>query len=74
MQVADRIVADAETCSGHPRVAGTRIRVAQVLEMLGEGVEVREILADYPELSVEDLRACLLYAAACMRAPAFTKA
>jgi uncharacterized protein (DUF433 family) len=40
-----------------------RIRVADVLEMLGNGVAAEEILADFPDLQADDLRACLLFAA-----------
>jgi uncharacterized protein (DUF433 family) len=63
MKLADRIVADADTCSGHPRVEGTRIRVAHVLGWLAAGMSVEEIIADYPQLADEDIRACLAYAA-----------
>ncbi len=62
MQLHDRIVADPETCSGHPRVAGTRIRVSHVLGWLAAGMSEDEILADYPSLTREDIRACLDYA------------
>jgi uncharacterized protein (DUF433 family) len=40
-----------------------RIRVADILEMLGNGVSESKILSDFPDLEREDLRACLLYAA-----------
>lgn len=63
MKLADRIVADPETCSGHPRVDGTRIRVSHVLGWLAAGMSVEEILADYPPLTTEDIRACLGYGA-----------
>jgi uncharacterized protein (DUF433 family) len=39
-----------------------RIRVKDVLEMLAAGTSHREILADYPDLEDEDIRACLAYA------------
>ena len=41
-----------------------RIRVKDVLEMLGAGASEAEILADFPDLQVQDIRACLQYAAA----------
>jgi uncharacterized protein (DUF433 family) len=63
MQLAPRIVADTDTCSGHPRVEGTRIRVAHVLGWLAAGMTPDEIVADYPSLSVEDVKACLAFAA-----------
>jgi uncharacterized protein (DUF433 family) len=40
-----------------------RIRVADILEMLAEGVSQEEILADFPDLEPEDIQACLLFAA-----------
>jgi uncharacterized protein (DUF433 family) len=64
MKLAERIVADPDTCSGFPRVEGTRIRVAHVLGWLGAGMSEADILADYPQLSLDDIRACLNYAAA----------
>lgn len=69
MKLADRLVADADTCSGHPRVEGTRIRVSHVLEWLAAGMSEADILADYPQLTADDIRACLAYAAATISAP-----
>jgi uncharacterized protein (DUF433 family) len=69
MKLADRIVADAETCSGHPRVEGTRIRVSHVLGWLAAGMSLEEILRDYPQLTLEDIRACLAYGAATAGVP-----
>jgi uncharacterized protein (DUF433 family) len=63
MKLADRIVSDPDTCSGHPRVEGTRIRVSHVLGWLAAGMNEAEILADYPPLTAEDIRACLAFAA-----------
>ena len=63
MQLHDRIVADAATCSGHPRVEGTRIRVSNVLGWLAAGMTTEEILEDYPSLRAEDIQACLEFAA-----------
>lgn len=40
-----------------------RIRVSDILEMLGNEVSKEEILRDFPDLEAEDLRACLLFAA-----------
>jgi uncharacterized protein (DUF433 family) len=63
MKLADRIVSDPDTCSGHPRVEGTRIRVSHVLGWLASGMSEAEILRDYPQLTAEDIRACLAYGA-----------
>jgi uncharacterized protein (DUF433 family) len=49
--------------SGQPCVRGMRITVRDVLEYLAGGMTVDELLADFPELSAEDIRACLACAA-----------
>jgi uncharacterized protein (DUF433 family) len=69
MKLADRIVADPDTCSGHPRVEGTRIRVSNVLGWLAAGMSEAEILADYPQLTPEDIRACLAFASSVVGPP-----
>jgi uncharacterized protein (DUF433 family) len=69
MDLAPRIVADPETCSGHARIAGTRIRVANVLAWLAAGMSEEEILQDYEQLTADDIRACLAYAAGSLDAP-----
>jgi uncharacterized protein (DUF433 family) len=46
-----------------PTVAVTRVRVSDVLEMLGGGASKDEILADFPYLALEDIHACLNFAA-----------
>jgi len=48
---------------GRPCVRGLRIAVADVLGWLAAGMSNAQILADYPELTVDDIRACLAYAA-----------
>jgi uncharacterized protein (DUF433 family) len=48
---------------GRPTIRGLRITVADVLGWLATGMSHQQILADYPELTEEDLRACLAYAA-----------
>ncbi len=49
--------------SGQPCIRGMRITVQDVLEYLAGGMTVEEVLADFPELTAEDLRACLAFAA-----------
>ena len=49
--------------SGKPTVRGMRIAVADALGYLAAGMREDEILADFPELTREDLRACLAFAA-----------
>ncbi len=49
--------------SGKPCIRGMRITVQDVLEYLASGMTVDEVLADFPELTQEDIRACLAFAA-----------
>jgi uncharacterized protein (DUF433 family) len=59
-----RISVDPAVCGGRPVIAGTRLRVTDVLEMLAGGASAAEIAADYPYLTENDVRAALAYAAA----------
>ena len=63
MDWRDRIEVNPEILVGKPVVRGTRISVELVLEMIAAGVAEEEILANYPALEAEDLRACVAYAA-----------
>jgi uncharacterized protein (DUF433 family) len=58
-----RIAVDPMICGGRPTVAGTRVRVSDVLEMMADGANEASIVADYPYLTAKDVRACLAYAA-----------
>ena len=59
----ERIVVNPNIHFGKPCVAGTRITVQSVLELVREGLSFAEIIQDYyPELQVEDIRACIQYA------------
>jgi uncharacterized protein (DUF433 family) len=57
--VERRIVIDPNICCGRPTLRGTRITVQTVLEFLGAGDSIEEILDAYPTLSREDVLACL---------------
>jgi len=59
----DRITFNPEQCGGRPCIRGMRIRVKDVLDLLAAGVSEADILADYPDLEAEDIRASLAYAA-----------
>jgi len=63
MDYRDRIVIDAAVRFGKPCVRGTRITVGDVLSYLASGMREEQILADFPQLTSEDIRACLAYAA-----------
>ena len=60
----DRITFDPEQCGGRPCIRGMRIRVLDILEMMAGGMTEAEILADFPYLEAEDIRASLQFAAA----------
>lgn len=57
------ITVDPGKRSGQPCIRGMRITVRDVLEYLAGGMTADELLADFPELTIEDIRACLAYAA-----------
>ena len=62
-EVRDRIEIDPNVHFGKPCITGTRIPVQSVLELVSEGISFAKIIEDYyPELEVEDIRACVRYA------------
>lgn len=63
-----RITIDARMRSGKASIRGTRITVADILDYLAGGMSHEEILADFPELAEEDIRAALSHAARSQRA------
>jgi len=65
----DRITVNPNIHFGKPCVAGTRITVQNVLELLNEGLSFTEIIQNYyPDLQIEDIHACLQYAIALVAA------
>ena len=61
--MTQRIAVDPRVHFGKPCVAGTRIPVQNVLELVRDGCSFEQIRADYyPDLSAEDIRACIQYA------------
>ena len=63
MAYPDRITIDPRIRSGKPCIKGTRIAVADVLDYLGGGMTTAELLGDFPDLTAEDIQACLTFAA-----------
>ena len=58
----DRISVNSNVHFGKPCVAGTRITVENVLELVSEGLSFEEIVKDYyPDLTIQDIQACLRY-------------
>lgn len=63
MNYADYIEINHEKRFGKPIIIGTRISVYDILSWLAEGMSFSDIVSDFPELSVEQIKACLSYAA-----------
>ena len=63
MDLLERIAIDPHVRFGKPCVRGTRISVGDVLGYLAGGMSEDEILRDFPQLTRQDIRACLAYAA-----------
>ncbi|MFY9233629.1 MAG: DUF433 domain-containing protein [Fimbriimonadaceae bacterium] len=63
MDYRERIVIDPEIRFGKPTVKGTRIAVADVLEYMAGGDTEEDVLANFPQLAADDVRACLAFAA-----------
>lgn len=63
MSVLERITIDPNVRFGKPCVRGTRITVGDVLGYLAGGMTESEIFTDFPQLTHDDIRACLAYAA-----------
>ncbi len=64
MKLPPRIEAKPDVMMGKPCVKGTRIPVYLLLQKMAAGETTEDLLGFYPQLALEDLRACLVYAAA----------
>ncbi len=64
--MADRIDVHPDICNGRPVIAGTRIPVQTIMEFLGAGDSIDEVLEAYPALKREDIYACIQFAAKLM--------
>lgn len=63
--IFERISSNPKIYGGKPCIAGTRITVAMILELLEDGISFEDIIHDYyPHLTIEDIRACVGYAKA----------
>lgn len=74
MQYVDRITVNPKQCGGRPCIRGMRIRVKDILDMLSEGATEQEIIKDFPDLELEDIRACISYAASYFDHPVLVSA
>ena len=58
-----RIIIDPEILNGKPAIRGTRVSVQTIVEFLGSGDSIEEILENYPSLTRDDILACLRFVA-----------
>ena len=63
MDYRKHITIEADKRSGQPCIRGLRITVYDVLEYLAGGMTPEQVVADFPELTLDDIRACLAFAA-----------
>ena len=62
IDITNRITANAQQCGGRPCIRGMRIRVTDVLDLLGAGLSQEAILNEMPDLEAEDIAACIQFA------------
>jgi uncharacterized protein (DUF433 family) len=62
-QLVERITLNPRVMTGKPVIRGTRLTVGYILNLLGHGATVTDILEEYEGLAPEDIQACLLFAA-----------
>ena len=67
MDWQDRIVTTPDTLFGRPRIAGTRIGVDFILDLLASGWTSQRILEDYPHLKPDDLQAVFAFVRDCLK-------
>ena len=70
----ERITTNPAQCGGRPCVRGMRIRVADVLDLLSNGLTTQQVLQELPDLEAEDIQACLKYASRKLNHPVLTAA
>ncbi|MBI2541348.1 DUF433 domain-containing protein [Candidatus Woesearchaeota archaeon] len=61
-KLLNRIVVDPKIMIGKPVIKGTRIPVELILKKLAQNIDVKEILEDFPRLTIEDIKASVIYA------------
>ncbi len=61
-ELLQRISVDPAVCGGKPCIRGHRIWVSLILDLLASGLTTEDILEEYPQLTAEDIHACIAYA------------
>lgn len=62
-QLLARIAIDQKVCFGKPCIRGHRIWVSLILDLLAAGTTIQQVLQEYPQLTEEDVLACIAYGA-----------
>ncbi len=62
VNLLERITTNPEQCGGRPCIRGMRIRVSDVLDLLGNGLSPEQVMVELPDLENDDIKAVLLYA------------
>ena len=62
-ELLSRITINPKVCFGKPCIRGHRIWVSLILDFLASGMSAEEILREYPDLTAEDILACIAYGA-----------
>ncbi len=60
--ILSRITYDINQCGGKPCIRNMRIRVSDVLSLLANGLTSQQVIEELPDLKLEDIQACLLFA------------
>ena len=68
MEWKERIIVDPKVLAGKPVIKGTRLAVEFIVELLAQDWQESEILRNYPDLTHEDIAACLKYATSVLKA------
>jgi uncharacterized protein (DUF433 family) len=63
MDYRKHIVRDPKICGGEPVIKGTRVTIRTILASLAEGAGIAEIIADFPTITEDDVRAVIAFAA-----------
>ena len=63
IELSKRITINPDVMVGKPTIRGMRITVEQILNSLASNISVKDLMEDYPELELDDIKAALLYAA-----------
>jgi uncharacterized protein (DUF433 family) len=70
-ELLERITVNSKVMVGKPVIAGTRLTVEYILNLLAHGATIQEILDEYEGLTLKDIQACWLFAAKSLENTAF---